>query len=102
MDRRVKWTRLALTDLEEIADYISRESPRYASIFVSEARRAARSLARYSFRSRRIPEFGREDIRELLLGSYRLIFQIKKDHVRILTVIHGARDLSGWSDLPSE
>ena len=96
MDRRVKWTNPALDDLAEIAEYISRDSRQYATAMVAELRRAARSLAKFSYRSRKVPEIGRTDVRELMISSFRLIFQIKTDHIRILAVLHEARDLSLW------
>ena len=87
-----------MADLGEIADYIARDSPHYASTFIIEIRRAARSLRRFAFRSRAVPEVGRDDVRELLISNYRLIFQVTSDQVKILAVIHGARDLSERSE----
>ena len=31
-----------------------------------------------------------EDIREILLHSYRIIHHVFSDHVRIITVVHGS------------
>jgi len=43
MARKVTWTKSARIDLEEVADYIGKDSPNYAGAFVREVRDAARS-----------------------------------------------------------
>ena len=41
MDRPVRWATPALGDLNEIAEYIARDSPRYAAAFVTDLLQAA-------------------------------------------------------------
>ena len=94
MVRRVKWTEAAWCDLEAVADYIDRDSQRYAAAFVREVRDAACSLARFAERGRRVPEFGMPAVRELLVRKYRLIYRLTEDAVHIVAFIHGARDLA--------
>ena len=93
MARKVKWTAAAWSDLEEAADYIARDSPNYAAALVREVCEAARSLSRLAGRGRMVPEFREPAIRQLLVGNYRLIYQVSKDTVDILALVHGARDL---------
>ena len=98
MARKVVWTQIAWTDLENTADFISRDSPYYASALVREAKEAARTLGRFAMRGRVVPEVGDKSIRETLLHNYRLIYRVEKSKVAILTFIHGARDLrSLWA-----
>ena len=40
-----------------------------------------------------VPELGREEIRELLKGDYRIIYRVAEHRVEILTVYHSARIL---------
>jgi plasmid stabilization system protein ParE len=89
----INWTQSAWNDLEAAADYISKDSPRYAASFVQEVRDAARSLNTLAFRGRVVPEFNDTNIRELFLESYRLIYQITAQQIYVLGLIHGARDL---------
>ena len=91
---RIVWTETAANDLEQIAEYIARDSPRYAASFIREARDAARSLAQFAQRGRLVPEFGDQNIRELLVGNYRLIYHLNPNVVSIIGLIHGARGLS--------
>lgn len=90
----VRWTESAWQDLEEVADYIARDSRYYAATFVADVRDAARSLAALANRGRVVPELGEQSIREIFISHYRLIYQVTPDSVSILAFIHGARDLA--------
>jgi toxin ParE1/3/4 len=93
MAGRVVWTEIAWSDLEAAADHIAKDSPNYAAAFVREVRDAARSLAYLAERGRVVPEFDDPSIRELLVRSHRLVYQVAKETVHIIGFIHGARDL---------
>jgi toxin ParE1/3/4 len=94
MARKVVWTETAWRDLERSADYIAEDSPGYAAAFVERVREHARSLDELTFRGRVVPELGEPNVRELLIGNYRLIFEVQEKTVYILGLIHGARDLA--------
>ncbi|MBM3324692.1 MAG: type II toxin-antitoxin system RelE/ParE family toxin [Calditrichaeota bacterium] len=93
MARKVEWTEIAWSDLEEAANYIAKDSPHYAAAFVSEVRDAARSLADLGERGRIVPEINNPSIRELLVRSYRMIYQVTEGAIHMIGFIHGARDL---------
>lgn len=93
MARKVKWTESAWRDIEEVSDYIAKDSPYYAATFVHKVREAACSLIYFAERGRVVPEFGDITIRELFVKRYRLIYQIREQTIYIVGFIHGARDL---------
>lgn len=93
MARKVMWTESAWSDLEDAVDYIAKDSHHYAAGLVREARDAARSLAYLAERGRTVPEFNDPSIRELFVGSYRLIYGMTEQAVYIIGFIQGARDL---------
>ncbi len=93
MARKVIWTEVAWSDLEEIANYIAKDSAYYAAAFVHEVREASRTLKTLAQRGRVVPEFKDIHIRELVVGNYRLIYRLGKTSVHILGLIHGARNL---------
>jgi len=62
-------------ELDEIAQFIGRDSKFYAAAFVREARGAARSLKRFAERGRVVPEVADPEIRELFVSSYRLVYK---------------------------
>ncbi|MGD0456689.1 MAG: type II toxin-antitoxin system RelE/ParE family toxin [Terriglobia bacterium] len=93
MDRRVVWTETAWSDLEQVVAHIAKDSSHYAAAFTREARNASRSLPHFSNRGRAVPEFNNPTVREVFVGSYRLLFTVSKNAAYILGFIHGARDL---------
>ena len=94
MARAVTWTEAAWKDLEEIADYLARDSRSYAAAFIREMRDAALSLSGFAERGRVVPEISDPAIRELFVRRYRLIYRITEHTVYVLGIIHGARYLS--------
>ena len=98
MARRVAWTETAWRDLEHVADYIAEDSPGYAAALVRRIRDQARSLEELAERGRVVPELDRPAVRELVVGSYRLIYEISEGEVYVLGLIHGARDLAAVWD----
>lgn len=90
----VKWTDHALSQLRHIHDYIAHDSPLYAKR-VSEAMvRKTVGLDELPYQGRKVPELNAEYIRELGVYSYRIIYEIKTNHVEILAVIHKRRDFT--------
>jgi addiction module RelE/StbE family toxin len=88
---KVVWTDLALEDLKSIHEYISKDSKFYADRFVTKLINRVDQLENHPQSGRIVPEFGKEDIRELIEGNYRIIFRIKVDHVGVVRVHHSAR-----------
>ena len=93
MDREVIWTDPAWLDLENVADYIARDSEFYAAAFVQQVKEASASLKNFAERGQIVPEFGDESIRELLVKSYRLVYRVSDKQILILTLVHGAQRL---------
>jgi len=93
---QVKWTRLAWTDVEEAARYVARDSPRYAIVLQREAQAAAQSLRLFARRGRVVPERNDERLRELIVGSYRLIYRVVAEEVHVIAFVNGARDLDSF------
>jgi toxin ParE1/3/4 len=94
MDFVVTWSPQVRDDLNDIAAYIAKGSPRYASAVVSEILAAGRSLALFPRRGRVVPELGDEKCREVFVYEYRIIYRIEGRGVQVVAVIHG-RQLLG-------
>ncbi|MGO9271910.1 MAG: type II toxin-antitoxin system RelE/ParE family toxin [Terriglobia bacterium] len=67
MAQRVIWTEAAWNDLEATAEYIAKDSRRYAAALVREVKSVARSLRSLSQRGRVVPEFSDPSLRELFV-----------------------------------
>lgn len=90
--REVIWTPGARTDLDEIVAYIANDSPASALAFLEEVLSTADSLGTLSERGRVVPELAHPNVRELFIRSYRLFYEIRRNDVTILGVLHGARE----------
>ena len=97
MARDVVWARRARSDLRVAVSHIQANSPDAARSFASATIRASRSLSTLSERGRVVPELGQEDVRELLLGRYRLVYEVSADKVAVVRLIHASREfLRAW------
>jgi toxin ParE1/3/4 len=88
---QVRWTPQAADDLDAIAEFIARDSPHFAGLFAADILQTVGQLADFPESGRIVPEVGDRSIREIILGSYRIIYRRRSDVVEILTVHHGAR-----------
>ena len=89
---KVTWTDSAIQDLNDIGDYIAKDSERYAQIAVNELFDSVDVLAYYPFLGKIVPEFEHENIRELVKGNYRIVYKIfENKRIDILTVHNSAR-----------
>jgi toxin ParE1/3/4 len=85
---RVIWSPLAIERAAEAARYIAKDSPAAARRWVDELFETAAGLAQLPDRGRRVPELPRPDLRELLFGSYRIVYRIEARRIAIVTVRH--------------
>lgn len=95
MVSRVVWAKRAMEDLHALHDFIARDSPQYAQAQVRAIQAAAYQAQKLPRIGRILPEFPTEKWREILCGSYRIIYRYdaKKRVVRILAVVHQSRML---------
>ncbi|MBZ4417802.1 type II toxin-antitoxin system RelE/ParE family toxin [Myxococcus sp. RHSTA-1-4] len=88
---RVVWTERALRDLRDIGDFIARDDPRAAGLWVGTLVQAAESVAALPRSGRVVAELGRDDIREVLRRSYRIVYRVRSRTLEVLTVFEGHR-----------
>lgn len=87
---KIKWVRLALTDLDEATAFISQDNPEATIRTVNRIQEAARILSD-------LPNAGRvgrvHGTRELVIADtpFILPYRVVKNTVQILRVLHGAR-----------
>jgi addiction module RelE/StbE family toxin len=89
----IKWTSNALEEVDDIALYISKDSPNYAHIFVNQIYEMVSHLKQFPKFGRKVPEYSNPNLREILYKNYRIIYLIKEDHLEIISVVHGTRKL---------
>ena len=89
--KRFFLTKQAALDLQEITEYIARDSIDNAIRFVDELLEICRSIPDFPERGRIVPEVGQSQIREIIHKNYRLVYVVRKDKVFILQVFNAAR-----------
>lgn len=63
---KLVWTELSRYDLEDIFDYIAKDSKRYASITVNKIYQQAQEVIENPLTGRIVPEFNHKSIREII------------------------------------
>ncbi len=81
----------ALDRVNEIVDYVARDRPVAAEKWAAGLFDLVERLQQSPKRGRVVPEVGRERVRELLYGNYRVLYRLDPSAVSILTVRHGRR-----------
>lgn len=64
------------------------ESLDRADSVVDRLTRGANSIAATPRRARKVPEFNRDELREILIRPYRLIFRVEEQSICVLAVFH--------------
>jgi toxin ParE1/3/4 len=74
---KVIWTQRSLTDLKSIAEYISQDSIKYASLTIERLINVTSYLETNPKIGRMVPEMRKQNkIREIIYGNYRIIYKI--------------------------
>lgn len=89
---RLVITPLAESDSEEIGDYIAIDNPDRALSFILELRGQCQIIALSPQAYRLRPELG-SNIRSCVHGNYVIFFTHFEETVRILRILHGARNI---------
>jgi toxin ParE1/3/4 len=96
---KIVWTDSAIQDLNDIGDYIARDSQRYAELTVEKLFYSVDILEENPKAGKMVPEFEDENIRELIRGSYRIVYHFVDDfRIDILTVHNCARLIGNTYD----
>ena len=92
---QVIWTEPALADLQEVHDFIARDSPLYARVTVQRIHTAIERLITFPLSGRTVPEFPDSPYREIIERGYRILYRFlaEDELVVIVTVTHGRRPL---------
>jgi len=88
---KILWTELAIDDLKNIHDYISKESIVYANNMIEKIVSRVDQIEQFPESGRIVPEFRKRSLRELIEGSYRIIYKIHRQYIGIIRIHHSAR-----------
>ncbi len=85
---KIFWSTLALERVLEIAENKSEKDKKKGELWVDTIFAAVKRIEQFPKSGRKVPELNREDLREVLFESYRIIYKLNKEQIEVLTVRH--------------
>ena len=90
----VYWTKRSLSDLESIFEFISKDSEYYARRFIEKIINTTDNLTSFPGIGRNVVEVDDQNIKEIIMHNYRIIYTTDNNKIYILSVLHCSRDLT--------
>ena len=89
---RVLWSpQPLLRDLDAIHEYIAKDSEHYAGL-TSRIFSAVEQLIQFPHSGRTVPERDEPDIREVIVGRFRVVYRVQDKLIEVATVFRAARE----------
>jgi len=100
MAHKIIWSLQARDDLREVVSFIAADNPDIAGSFGCRLMSKVDVLANFPQIGRVVPEENDENVREIILRPYRIIYQVlpAQQVVAIARIWHGAR---GEPEIPT-
>jgi toxin ParE1/3/4 len=94
-----RFSRVAEREMQDIADYwTGRADSDVAVPLLTDIVKTILLISRLQQAGRLVPEFG-PGVRRFPSGDYLIYYRIVRTHIRVLHVIHGARDQrKAWAE----
>jgi addiction module RelE/StbE family toxin len=89
----VVWTPRARADIKAIHDYIAKDSPLNVKQIIKNIVRKADILLTFPQAGKKVMDINSDDVREVHVYSWRIIYQLKNETAHILTVVHKRRNI---------
>jgi plasmid stabilization system protein ParE len=89
----VVWSSEDLGKLDEIEKFIAQDNPQRADAFIDRLLEKGDLIASFPEMGRVVPEYSRSDIREILVGNYRIVYRATPAQIVILTIFEGHQAL---------
>ena len=88
----IVWSPQSLRDLDAIHEYIAKDSERYADLTVSRIFVAVERLLQFPHSGRIVPERDQPEIREIIVGRFRVVYRIRSAMIEVATVFRASRE----------
>ena len=85
---KLVWSFIAAGNLIENNRYIARDNPDAARDLIKNIYEAGNRIKEYPEKGRVVPEFRKNNTREVFCRGYRIIYKIEGKRITILTVRH--------------
>ena len=88
---KLRWTTLAVEDMEAIWKFIANDSDAYANLVVARLLESVERLENFPRSGRIVPELSDPQLREIIAPPYRIVYRVLDEAVEILTVFRASR-----------
>ena len=89
---RTVWSPQSLRDLDAIREYIAKDSEHYADLTIARIFSASERLLRFPQSGRMVPERDEPEIREVIVGNFRVVYRIRGELIEVATVFRGSKE----------
>lgn len=90
---KIEWSKTSNYDILQIYSYIYQDSVYYAVNTINGIAKTTDNLEIFPYLGRKVPEYNIYNIRELIYKSYRIIYEVQSNRIRVLRIWHSARKL---------
>lgn len=91
MAYQIRWSPKAVSNLEDICNYIAIDSEFYACLFVKRINAVIKDIPQFPKAGRIVPEYNDENLREKIYKNYRIVYRLKDNFVEIVSICHCAK-----------
>ncbi len=92
---KVVWTDSAISDLNDIGEYIAKDSERYAQLTVERLFSSVDILEKNPRLGKVVQEFNNEKIREIIRIDFRIVYKITTEYRIDILTVHRCERLLG-------
>lgn len=89
----LRWTDQARDELLRAFYHIASDRPAAARALVQRIRASLRTACEHPLMGRTVPELDVANIRERIVPPYRIIYQVRRGELIVLSVLHERREL---------
>lgn len=91
---RIDWTRRASREVEAKAEWLAENRPGAAGPFLKRIEDAVQKLRRFPLRGRRLPDFEDEPVREVIVGTHRIVYLPEEERILVVAVKHCSEEMT--------
>lgn len=93
MALKIRWSPRAISNFEDVCNYITKDSEYYAALFAKKVNTIIKGIPQFPRAGRVVPEYGDENLREKIYENYRLVYRLKEEFIEIVAICHAAKQM---------
>ena len=85
---RISYSKNSQKELREIKNYISKSNPENAKRFIKKLKNNIENIPNFPYKCRKSIYFDDENIRDMIIDGYTIIYEIKNDKIMVLNIFN--------------